>query len=176
MTTVMRVRTETRAKRRRAPSVVPLVVGVVIERTVVRFLYGRPLETLLATYGLSLLLIQATRTLFGAQNVEVANPSWMSGAIQLLPNLILPWNRIYIIAFALAVVAETDLIAALPRRFAARHAAQFGVSVVDAPLPMTTFRLNAIVPAVARMDAGLAWLFDTLTSALPEAVAPPSLA
>ena len=81
------------------------VVGVVIERTVVRYLYGRPLETLLATYGLSLLLIQATRTLFGAQNVEVANPSWMSGGIQLLPNLILPWNRIYIIAFALCVVA-----------------------------------------------------------------------
>jgi urea transport system permease protein len=81
------------------------VVGVVIERTVVRFLYGRPLETLLATYGLSLLLIQATRTLFGAQNVEVANPSWMSGGIQMLPNLILPWNRIYIIAFALGVVA-----------------------------------------------------------------------
>jgi urea transport system permease protein len=81
------------------------IVGVVIERTVVRFLYGRPLETLLATYGLSLLLIQATRTLFGAQNVEVANPSWMSGGIQLLPNLILPWNRIYIIAFALGVVA-----------------------------------------------------------------------
>ena len=81
------------------------IVGVVIERTVVRHLYGRPLETLLATYGISLLLIQATRTLFGAQNVEVANPAWMSGGIQLLPNLILPWNRIYIIAFALAVVA-----------------------------------------------------------------------
>jgi urea transport system permease protein len=81
------------------------LVGVVIERSVVRFLYGRPLETLLATYGLSLLLIQATRTLFGAQNVEVANPSWMSGGIQLLPNLILPWNRIYIIAFAITVVA-----------------------------------------------------------------------
>jgi urea transport system permease protein len=81
------------------------LVGVVIERTVVRFLYGRPLETLLATYGLSLLLIQATRTVFGAQNVEVANPSWMSGGIQMLPNLILPWNRIYIIAFALSVVA-----------------------------------------------------------------------
>jgi len=81
------------------------IVGVVIERTVVRHLYGRPLETLLATYGISLLLIQATRTLFGAQNVEVANPGWMSGGIQLLPNLILPWNRIYIIAFALAVVA-----------------------------------------------------------------------
>jgi urea transport system permease protein len=79
--------------------------GVAIERCVVRFLYGRPLETLLATYGLSLLLIQATRTLFGAQNVEVANPSWMSGGIQALPNLILPWNRIYIIAFALIVVA-----------------------------------------------------------------------
>ena len=79
--------------------------GVAIERSIVRFLYGRPLETLLATYGVSLLLIQATRTLFGAQNVEVANPSWMSGGIQALPNLILPWNRIYIIAFALVVVA-----------------------------------------------------------------------
>ncbi len=80
-------------------------LGVVLERTVVRFLYGRPLETLLATYGVSLLIIQATRTIFGAQNVEVANPSWLSGGIQVLPNLLLPWNRIAIIAFALAVVA-----------------------------------------------------------------------
>ena len=87
-----------------AAFVAAFALGVVIERTVVRHLYGRPLETLLATYGLSLLLIQATRTLFGAQNVEVANPSWMSGGVQLLPNLILPWNRIYIIAFALIVV------------------------------------------------------------------------
>jgi urea transport system permease protein len=91
------------------------LLGVVLERTVVRFLYGRPLETLLATYGVSLLIIQATRTLFGAQNVEVANPSWMSGGIQLLPNLMLPWNRIAIIAFALVVVAAVWAVLNLTR-------------------------------------------------------------
>ncbi|WP_018605847.1 urea ABC transporter permease subunit UrtB [Uliginosibacterium gangwonense] len=81
------------------------LVGVIMERTVIRWLYGRTLETLLATWGLSLVLIQAARVAFGAQNVEVANPSWMSGGIELLPNLILPWNRIIIIAFALFVLA-----------------------------------------------------------------------
>jgi len=90
-------------------------LGVVLERTVVRYLYGRPLETLLATYGVSLLIIQATRTLFGAQNVEVANPSWMSGGIQLLPNLMLPWNRVAIIAFALFVVAAVWAVLNLTR-------------------------------------------------------------
>ena len=80
------------------------LVGVVMERTVIRWLYGRTLETLLATWGLSLILIQAARVLFGAQNVEVANPSWMSGGIELMPNLMLPWNRIIIIGFALFVL------------------------------------------------------------------------
>ncbi|HRE18396.1 MAG TPA: urea ABC transporter permease subunit UrtB [Rhodocyclaceae bacterium] len=80
------------------------LVGVVMERTVIRWLYGRTLETLLATWGLSLVLIQAARVLFGAQNVEVSNPSWMSGGIELLPNMVLPWNRIIIIGFALFVL------------------------------------------------------------------------
>lgn len=79
-------------------------VGVVMERTVIRWLYGRTLETLLATWGISLVLIQSARVLFGAQNVEVANPGWMSGGIELLPNLILPWNRIVIVGFALFVL------------------------------------------------------------------------
>ena len=93
------------------PAAIPLafcsaaLVGVVMERTVIRWLYGRTLETLLATWGLSLILIQAARVLFGAQNVEVANPSWMSGGIELMPNLLLPWNRIIIIGFALFVLA-----------------------------------------------------------------------
>jgi hypothetical protein len=65
-------------------------VGLVIERTVIRFLYGRPLETLLATFGVSLLLAQGARTLFGAQNVELANPSWMSGGLELSSTLVLP--------------------------------------------------------------------------------------
>ncbi|MFT4100010.1 MAG: urea ABC transporter permease subunit UrtB [Burkholderiaceae bacterium] len=81
------------------------LVGFVIERLVLRHLYGRPLETLLATFGLSLLLMQGVRMLFGAQNVEVANPSWMSGGWEPMPGLILPYNRIVILLFALAVVA-----------------------------------------------------------------------
>jgi len=75
-------------------------VGVVLERTVIRHLYGRPLETLLATWGLSLILIQGVRTIFGAQNVQVQNPSWMSGGFEIMTNVVLPWSRVVIIAFA----------------------------------------------------------------------------
>jgi urea transport system permease protein len=80
------------------------LVGAIMERTVIRFLYGRPLETLLATWGLSLVLIQGARVIFGPQNVSVANPSWMSGGVELMANAVLPWNRIAIIAFSLAVL------------------------------------------------------------------------
>ncbi|MDR3089783.1 MAG: urea ABC transporter permease subunit UrtB [Desulfobulbaceae bacterium] len=80
------------------------VVGMMLERLVIRHLYGRPLETLLATWGLSLILIQLARVIFGPQNVEVANPTWMSGGLTVLPNLLLPWNRLIIIVFALAVL------------------------------------------------------------------------
>ncbi len=76
------------------------LVGVVLERTVIRHLYGRPLETLLATWGLSLILIQAMRTIFGAQNVQVENPVWMSGGVEIMTNVVLPWSRIIIVAFA----------------------------------------------------------------------------
>ena len=76
------------------------LVGVVLERAVIRHLYGRPLETLLATWGLSLILIQTMRTIFGAQNVQVENPAWMSGGIEIMTNVVLPWSRIVIIAFA----------------------------------------------------------------------------
>jgi urea transport system permease protein len=85
--------------------VVTALVGMALERLVIRHLYGRPLETLLATWGISLMLIQAARTLFGAQNVEVANPSWMSGGVELLAGIVLPWNRIAIIAFSVGVLA-----------------------------------------------------------------------
>ncbi|QXI29125.1 urea ABC transporter permease subunit UrtB [Pseudomonas vanderleydeniana] len=85
-------------------------LGMALERTVIRHLYGRPLETLLATWGISLMLIQLIRLLFGAQNVEVANPSWLSGGVQVLPNLVLPYSRLVIIAFALFVVVLTWLL------------------------------------------------------------------
>ncbi|WP_455912354.1 urea ABC transporter permease subunit UrtB [Pseudomonas putida] len=89
---------------------VTAAIGMALERTVIRHLYGRPLETLLATWGISLMLIQLVRLVFGAQNVEVSNPQWLSGGIQVLPNLVLPYNRIVIIAFALCVVVLTWLL------------------------------------------------------------------
>jgi urea transport system permease protein len=78
------------------------LVGILLERTVIRFLYGRPLETLLATWGISLILQQAVRTLFGPTNKEVGNPSWMSGAFD-LGGITITYNRLWIIAFTIAV-------------------------------------------------------------------------
>ena len=86
------------------------LVGAVLERTVIRWLYGRPLETLLATWGISLILMQLVRTIFGAQNVGVENPSWLSGGLQVLPNLTLPYNRLAIVAFAALVLLGMTLL------------------------------------------------------------------
>ncbi|OCP15595.1 urea ABC transporter permease subunit UrtB [Ensifer sp. LC163] len=80
------------------------IVGLAIERSVIRFLYGRPLETLLATWGISLILQQSVRSIFGPTNREVGNPSWMAGAFE-LGGLTITWNRLWIIVFALAVFA-----------------------------------------------------------------------
>jgi urea transport system permease protein len=85
--------------------IVCFVIGAVLERSVIRFLYGRPLETLLATWGISLALIQTVRLIFGAQNVTVANPSFLSGGYQLLPGVVLTYSRIGVIVFAIVVVA-----------------------------------------------------------------------
>jgi urea transport system permease protein len=79
-------------------------IGVAIERGIIRFLYGRPLETLLATWGLSLVLQQAVRTMFGPTNREVGNPSWMSGAFE-LGQITITYNRLWILCFTLAVFA-----------------------------------------------------------------------
>lgn len=85
-------------------------VGALLERTVLRWLYGRPLETLLATWGLSLILMQAVRSLFGAQNVAVESPAWMAGSLHLLPGMALPTNRLVIIVFAVAVLGGMALL------------------------------------------------------------------
>jgi urea transport system permease protein len=93
-----------------AAFIVAAAVGIALERLVIRWLYGRPLETLLCTWGISLMLMQTVRTIFGAQNVEVANPSWMSGGVTVLGSLVLSYNRIVIIFFALFVVLAVWLI------------------------------------------------------------------
>jgi urea transport system permease protein len=84
---------------------VPCAVGMVLERTIIRYLYGRPLETLLATWGISLGLIQTVRLIFGAQNVEVRNPEWLSGGFELIQGLMITYNRVAIIVFVVFVVA-----------------------------------------------------------------------
>jgi urea transport system permease protein len=86
------------------------LVGVAIERGVIRFLHGRPLETLLATFGISLILQQAVRTIFSPLNRQVATPAWMSGSLELNPVLSITYNRLYILLFALLVFALLQLI------------------------------------------------------------------
>jgi urea transport system permease protein len=78
---------------------------VVLERTVIRFLYGRPLETLLATFGVSLILQQSVRSIFTALNRSVVTPDWMSGSLQLNAALAITYNRLYIVIFTLIVFA-----------------------------------------------------------------------
>ena len=90
-------------------------VGAVLERGVIRWLYGRPLETLLATWGISLILMQAVRNIFGAQNVPVENPAWLSGGVAVMSNLTLPYNRIAIIVFAMLVLAGVAALIAHTR-------------------------------------------------------------
>jgi urea transport system permease protein len=81
------------------------LIGMALERSVLRYFYGRPLETLLATWGISLILIQTVRVIFGAQNVTVANPSWLSGGVELLPGFVLTYSRVAVIVFSAVVVA-----------------------------------------------------------------------
>ena len=86
-----------------AAFVVAGLVGIIIEKTVIRHLYGRPLETLLATFGISLILQQAVRSIFSPLNRSVETPEWMSGSIQINEVLSLTLNRLYVIAFCLVV-------------------------------------------------------------------------
>ncbi|MEZ5816826.1 MAG: urea ABC transporter permease subunit UrtB [Hyphomicrobiaceae bacterium] len=85
------------------------LVGIAIERGIIRFLYGRPLETLLATWGVSLALQQAVRTAFGPTNREVGNPSYMSGGFEVM-GVSITWGRLWIIVFTLVVFAGLQLV------------------------------------------------------------------
>ena len=80
-------------------------MGVLIERTIIRRLYGRPLETLLATWGISLILQQLVRNMFGPNNREVSTPSWMSGSVELCGGFTITDSRLVIVIFCLVVFA-----------------------------------------------------------------------
>jgi urea transport system permease protein len=86
------------------------LAGVVLERCIIRFLYGRPLETLLATFGVSLVLQQLVRSVFSANNRDVETPAWMSGTWQLNDALALTYNRLYIVLFTIIVFAVLQVV------------------------------------------------------------------
>lgn len=129
--------------------------GVAIERGVIRFLYGRPLETLLATFGLSLILQQLVRTTISAQNVIVENPSWMSGSLQLNPALSLTFNRLYIFVFALLVflalllVLKRTALGLQVRAVSQNRAMARAMGVRSARVDALTFGLGAGIAGVA---------------------------
>ncbi|MFM8682006.1 MAG: urea ABC transporter permease subunit UrtB [Alphaproteobacteria bacterium] len=85
-------------------------VGVTLERCLIRFLYGRPLETLLMTWGVSMVLQQAVRSLFGPTNREVSAPAWMTGSVEIATGVVLTANRIWIVLFGLAVLAAMAIV------------------------------------------------------------------
>jgi urea transport system permease protein len=129
-------------------------VGVLIERSIIRFLYGRPLETLLATWGLSLVLQQAVRTAFGPNNREVGNPSWMSGAFD-LGQITITYNRLWILVFTLAVFAI--LLAML--RFTALGLEMRAVTQnrrMAASMGIATSRVDALTFGLGSGIAGIA--------------------
>jgi urea transport system permease protein len=129
-------------------------VGIVIERTIIRFLYGRPLETLLATWGLSLILQQAVRTAFGPTNKDVGNPSWMSGAFE-VGQITITYNRLWIIVFTLLIFV--GLLALLRfTRLGLEMRAVTQNRAMAASMGIRTARIDALTFGLGSGIAGLA--------------------
>jgi urea transport system permease protein len=129
--------------------------GIALERLVIRHLYGRPLETLLATWGISLILIQTARSIFGAQNVAVENPSWLSGGIEIYSNLILPYNRLAILVLAALVLVGVALLLSKTRLGLTVRAVTQNRPMARA-LGVATGRVDALTFGLGAGLAGLA--------------------
>ncbi|MBV8494641.1 MAG: urea ABC transporter permease subunit UrtB, partial [Alphaproteobacteria bacterium] len=131
------------------------LLGVLLERCLIRFLYGRPLETLLATWGVSLILQQAVRSIFGSPNKEVANPSWMTGGFDVVGGFTITWNRLYIIIFCFLVLGALALIL---------HRTRFGLHMravtqnrdMAAAMGIPTARIDALTFGLGSGIAGMA--------------------
>jgi len=129
-------------------------VGILIERGIIRFLYGRPLETLLATWGLSLILQQGVRTAFGPTNKDVGNPSWMSGSFE-FGQITITYNRLWIIVFTLLIFA--GLLALLRfTRFGLEMRAVTQNRAMAASMGIRTSRIDALTFGLGSGIAGLA--------------------
>ncbi|HXP98366.1 MAG TPA: urea ABC transporter permease subunit UrtB, partial [Telmatospirillum sp.] len=130
-------------------------IGIILERGLIRFLYGRPLETLLSTWGISLILQQLVRSIFGASNKEVANPVWMTGGLDMSGGFTLTWNRLVIIIFCLAVLGT---LAALLRysRFGLQMRAVSQNRPMAAAMGIRTGRIDAFTFGLGSGIAGIA--------------------
>jgi urea transport system permease protein len=129
-------------------------IGIALERSVIRFLYGRPLETLLATWGVSLILQQAVRMIFGAPNRAVANPSWMSGGVEVVGGLFLTYNRLIIIVFCLVVLAVVALVLRYTR-FGLEMRAVTQSRATAATMGINTARVDALTFGLGSGVAGM---------------------
>jgi len=138
-----------------AAFIVSGLVGIVIERCVIQFLYGRPLETLLATFGISLILQQAVRSIFSPLNRSVASPDWMTGSIEIAHGLSFTLNRLYILVFALFVFAGLLLVLQRTRlglevrAVTQNRAMARAMGIRSARVDVMTFGLGAGIAGVA---------------------------
>jgi urea transport system permease protein len=133
------------------------IVGIVLERGIIRFLYRRPLESLLATWGVSLVLQQVFRLVFGANNVQVYSPSWLSGNWTFF-DVIFGWNRVFVIGFAILIVVGTHLLLTkTPLGLLIRAAMQN--RVMAANVGVRTERVNMLTFGFGSGLAGLAGAF-----------------
>jgi urea transport system permease protein len=130
-------------------------LGMALERGLIRHLYGRPLETLLMTWGLGMILQQAVRSTFGATNREVSNPSWMSGSFELFGGITITQNRIWIIVFGLAVLFATMAIMRLTN-FGLQMRAVTQNRGMAAAMGIRTGRIDALTFGMGSGIAGMA--------------------
>jgi urea transport system permease protein len=129
-------------------------IGILIERTVIRFLYGRPLETLLATWGLSLIIQQAVRTAYGSSNKDVGAPSWMSGAFE-LGGLTITYNRLWIVCFTMFVFVALLAVLRLTRLGLEMRAVTQNRTMA-ASMGIATARIDALTFGLGSGVAGIA--------------------
>ncbi|MCP5008248.1 MAG: urea ABC transporter permease subunit UrtB [Planctomycetes bacterium] len=130
-------------------------LGYALERSVIRFLYKRPLDTLLATWGISLLLQQAIRNYFGANNIDVPSPSWLLGGVEVLVGLYLPYKRLYIIGFTVCIVIAIYWLFYRTRFGLKIRAVMQNREMADC-LGISTQRVNALTFALGSGLAGVA--------------------
>lgn len=137
------------------------LLGLLLELSLIRYLYGRPLDTLLATWGVGLVLQQAARSIFGAPNVQVVSPSWLNGGVTVTAGLLLPYKRLFIIALAIGCVAAIAFY--LYRTAAGRRLrATMQNRVMAACLGVRSRRVDAITFAIGAGLAGIAGCALTL--------------